>query len=185
MVKRDIFKKEKFWEGKSYKLQLYVFMVLLAISVFFVANYSTPSENVLQQVTGAGAIDIPEIEENVVEEEIPFLPKGEDILVGTKIFTVNKIDKEFHIRNEASNGVYYIFTFTVTSSSPYVPEIRLISGKSVLAPETEVENFYGDKVLRQVEGTTKGLRVFDVPNEFDEVLIDLDVNINSTLYRIK
>lgn len=184
MVRKDIFKKEGFWEGRSYKIHIYIFMIILAVSAYVVTTFDTTSENVLQRVTTAGVVDILEIEPEPVEKDIMF-EKGVSYPVGDKTFVVNKIDKEYNLRSNAANGIYWIFTFTVTSDKPYIPEPRIISGNNILAPEEDVQKLYGDKVLKQVEGVTKGLKVFDIPKDWDDFYIDFDVKINSTVYKIK
>jgi len=187
MVRKDIFKKEGFWEGRSYKIHIYIFMIILAVSAYVITTFDTADENVLQRVTGAGVVDLLSLEsepEIPVEKDIMF-EKGVSYQVGDKTFLVNKIDRERVLRGNPAEGVFWIISFIVTSDKPYVPEPRIISGRNILAPELKVQELYGDKVLKQVEGTTEGLKVFDIPREFKEFYIDFDVNINSTLYRIK
>jgi len=182
MVRRNIFKGEGFWKGRSYKLQIYIFMILIAISVFFVAKYSdSGTENVLQRVTSASVVEVAE----PVLDNTPKLKRGVGYEIGDKLFIVNKIDKESQVRSSAAYGTYWVFTFTVTSDKPYVPEPRIIYRDNVIAPDEIVQEFYNDQILKQVEGETRGLKVFDIPDDFDEIYLDFDINLNSSLYRLK
>lgn len=180
----DIFKKDGFWEKRRYKLHIYGFMLLIAVVVYFVfGSGGTDRVNLLNQVTTGAVVD--NTEEVEVLDYIP-LAKGEEIKEEDVIFIINKIDKEKVIRSYTASGTYYIVTATVTSEKPYVPEMRMISGNNIIAPDTVVEKLYGTKVLLQVQGSVRGVRVFDIPDEFNELYLDLDAeNVNSTLYKIK
>ena len=174
-MNRDIFKRDAFWQKRSYKLEISLFMIAIAIAIFFVVNYGS-SDNQLTKITTTAVVE--------VEPEILDLEIGKEIQLGDASFIVNKVDKEKSVRNYIASGLFYVITLTVNSDKPYIPEPRIISGRNEIAPNYEIEEKFGN-VLRQIEGNATGIKIFDVPKEFKTVYLNLDIsNKNSTLIKL-
>ena len=135
---RDIFKRDSFWQKRSYKLEISLFMLAIAISIFFVAKYGD-SENQLTKITSASIIEIKEPE--TIDLEI-----GQPIKIGDATFIINKLDKEKIIRKYVATGTFYIFSLTVQSDKPYIPELRIVSGRNEIAPNYEIEENFGNSI---------------------------------------
>lgn len=173
---RDIFKREGFWQKRSYKLEITLFILAIAISIFFVARYSD-SENQLTRVTTASVIEIK-------EPDATNLEIGQPIKIGDATFIINKLDKEKAIRKYVAAGTFYVFSLTVQSEKPYIPEPRIVSGRNEIAPNFEIEQTFGN-VLRQIEGNATGIKIFDVPKDLKNFYLNLDIsNKNSTLIKL-
>ena len=175
-MNRDIFKRDSFWQKRSYKLEISLFLVAIAIAIFFIVNYGD-SDNQLTKITTTAIVD--------VEPEISDLEIGKEIKLGDASFIINKVDKEKSVRNYVASGFFYVITLTVSSDKPYIPEPRIISGRNEIAPNYEIEEKFGN-VLRQIEGNATGIKIFDVPKDFKTVYLNLDIsNKNSTLIKLK
>lgn len=173
---RDLFKRDGFWQKRSYKLEITLFMLAIAISIFFVAKYGD-SENQLIRATTSSVI-------NVEEPATIDLEIGQPMKIGDATFIINKLDKEKVIRKYVATGTFYIFSLTVQSDKPYIPEPRIVSGRNEIAPNYEIEQTFGN-VLRQVEGNATGIKIFDVPKDLRKFYLNLDIsNKNSTLIRL-
>ncbi len=173
---REIFKRDGFWQRRSHKLEISLFMIAITISIFLVAEYSdSPSK--LTKVATASVIE-------TEEQDIINLEIGQQIKIGDAVFIINKLDKEKTIRNYVTAGTFYIFSLTVKSDKPYIPEPRIVSGRNEIAPNYEIEETFGN-VLRQVEGNATGIKIFDVPRGLRSFYLNLDIsNKNSTLIKL-
>lgn len=174
-MNRDIFKRDSFWQKRSYKLEISLFLVAIAIAIFFVVNYGD-SDNQLTKITTTAVVE--------VEPEILDLEIGKEIKLSDASFIINKVDKEKSVRNYVASGLFYVITLTVSSDKPYIPEPRIISGRNEIAPNYEIEEKFGN-VLRQIEGNATGIKIFDVPKDFKTVYLNLDISHkNSTLIKL-
>lgn len=174
MANREIFKRESFWERRSYKLEISLFLIAIAIIVYFVS--SSDDANTLTKITSSSVVD--------VQEEIIDLEIGQKIKIGEATFVIEKLDKEKKIRKYVASGTFYIFTITVESSKPYIPEMKIVSGRNEIAPNYEIEKAFGNS-LRQIEGNATGIKVFDVPNDLKNLYLNLDISYqNNTLIKL-
>ena len=174
-MNRDIFKRDKFWQKRSYKLEISLFLIVIAISAFFILRFGD-SESQLTKITTTAILDI--------EPEVSDLEIGKEIKLGSATFIINKVDKERSIRNYVASGLFYVITLTVSSDKPYIPEPRIVSGRNEIAPNYEIEEKFGN-VLRQIEGNASGIKIFDVPKDFKTVYLNLDSSHNnSTLIKL-
>ena len=173
---RNIFKRDSFWQKRSYKLEISLFMIAIAISAFFIFKYSDSGPQ-LNKITTTAVVE-------VKEPDVINLGIGQEIKLGDAAFTINKIDKENSVRNYVASGIFYVITLSVNSDKPYIPEPRIVYGRNEIAPNYEIEGKFGN-VLRQVEGNATGIKIFDVPKEFKEVYFNPDINYkNSTLIKL-
>ena len=174
-MNRDIFKRDKFWQKRSYKLEISLFLIVIAISAFFILRFGD-SESQLTKITTTAILDI--------EPEVSDLEIGKEIKLGSATFIINKVDKERSIRNYVASGLFYVITLTVSSDKPYIPEPRIVLGRNEIAPNYEIEEKFGN-VLRQIEGNASGIKIFDVPKDFKTVYLNLDISYkNSTLIKL-
>lgn len=174
---RDIFKRDSFWQKRSYKLEISLFMIAIAISAFLIVKYSD-SDPQLTKITTTAIIDIE-------QPEILDLAVGQEVKLGDAVFIINKLDKEKSVRNYVASGIFYVLTLTVSSDKPYIPEPRIVSGRNEIAPNYEIEEKFGN-VLRQIEGNATGIKIFDVPNDIKTVYFNPDISYkNTTLIKLK
>lgn len=174
-MNRDIFKRDSFWQKRSYKLEISLFMIAIAIAIFFVVKYGDSGPQ-LSKITTTAVVD--------VEPDIFDLELGQEIKLGSASFIINKVDKEKSVRNYVASGLFYVITLTVNSDKPYIPEPRIVSGRNEIAPNYEIEEKFGN-VLRQIEGNVTGIKIFDVPKDFKTVYFNPDISYkNTTLIRL-
>ena len=175
-MNRDIFKRDTFWQKRSYKLEISLFMIAIAVAIFFVVNYGDPDPQ-LTKITTTTIVD-------VEEPEILDLEIGQEIRLNDKTFIITKVDKEKSVRNYVASGTFYVISLTVNSEKPYIPEPRIVSGRSEIAPNYEIEEKFGN-VLRQIEGKATGIKIFDVPNDIKTVYFNPDITYkNTTLIKL-
>ena len=174
-MNRDIFKRDAFWQKRSYKLEISLFLFAIIIAILFVVKYGD-SDSQLAKITTTAVVEI--------EPEISDLELGKEIKLGDATFIINKVDKEKSVRNYVASGTFYVITLTVNSDKPYIPEPRIVSGRNEVAPNYDIEEKFGN-VLRQVEGNATGIKIFDVPKDFKTVYLNLDISHkNSTLIKL-
>ena len=175
-MNRDIFKRDAFWQKRSYKLEISLFMIAIAVAIFFVVNYGS-SDSQLTKITTTAVVDIE-------EPEILDLEIGKEINLNDKTFIITKVDKEKTVRNYIASGTFYVVSLKVNSEKPYIPEPRIVSGRNEIAPNYEIEENFGN-VLRQIEGNATGIKIFDVPKDFKTVYFNPDISYkNTTLIKL-